>query len=158
MRDVETISLAITAAEVGLLVMATLHTSSAAATVDRMVDVFPANQQEQIRVMLADSLAGVLCQQLPRRVDGQGRVVAYELMVRNTSIAGMIRERKTHQISTAIQTGRKQGMQLLDTHLRELVESGTIDAAEAIKFASDPSRLSDALAQHNRVGAGVRSS
>jgi twitching motility protein PilT len=144
MRDLETISLAVTAAEVGLLVMGTLHTCTAASTIDRIIDVFPPAQQQQIRIMLADSLIGIISQQLVRRVDGPGRVAAFELMVRNTSIAGMIREGKTPQIPTAIQTGRRQGMQLLDNHLRNLVDSGVITAREAARVAVDPSRFSDA--------------
>jgi twitching motility protein PilT len=141
MRDMETISLAITAAEVGLLVMGTLHTCNACSTVDRIIDVFPAEQQQQIRIMLADSVCGILSQQLLRRADGQGRAVAYELMLRATSISGMIRERKTHQIQTAIQTGAKQGMQLLDNHLKKLLESGKITVREAVRVAIDPSKF-----------------
>lgn len=141
MRDMETISLAVTAAEVGLLVMGTLHTCSAPATIDRIVDVFPPEQQEQIRIMLAESLTGIVSQQLLRRAEGRGRIAAYELLVQTTSISGMIRERKTHQIATAMQTGRKQGMQLLDNHLRELVDQGLITPWEAVKVASDPSKF-----------------
>ena len=143
MRDMETISLAVTAAEVGLLVMGTLHTCTAASTIDRIIDVFPSAQQQQIRIMLADALTGIISQQLVRRADGPGRVAAYELMVRTTSIAGMIREGKTPQIPTAIQTGRRQGMQLLDNHLRSLVDSGVITAREAARVAVDPSRFYD---------------
>ncbi len=143
MRDIETISLAVTAAEVGLLVMGTLHTCSAAATVDRMIDIFPADQQQQIRIMLADSLKGVVSQQLLRRADGAGRIVAYELMLQNSSIAGMIRERKTHQIPNAIQTGGKAGMRLLDNHLKALVDSGQVTAREAMRFADDPAQFYD---------------
>jgi twitching motility protein PilT len=152
MRDIETISLAITAAEVGLLVMATLHTCSVAATVDRIIDVFPAQQQQQIRVMLADSLSAVLCQQLPRRADSRGRIVAYELMVHSTAIAGMIRERKTYQIPTAIQTGRKLGMQMLDSHLREMVDGGLITPAEAMKHASDATKFPEVQPRYEKVG------
>jgi len=141
MRDMETISLAVTAAEVGLLVMGTLHTTTSAGTVDRIIDVFPAEQQQQIRIMLADSLCGVVCQQLLRRAEGQGRVVACEIMVRTTSITSMIREGKTFQIPTAIQTGRKQGMQLLDQHLKELVDAGSVSVREAARCAADPSRF-----------------
>ncbi len=143
MRDLETISLAMTAAEIGLLVMATLHTRSASATVDRIIEVFPVNQQQQIRVMFADSIRGVLSQQLPRQADGQGRTAAFEFMVRTTSIASMIREQKTYQIPTAIQTGRKQGMQLLDNHLQQLVEAGHISPHEALKCATDPKRFQE---------------
>jgi twitching motility protein PilT len=155
MRDIETISLAVTAAEVGLLVMGTLHTCSAAATVDRIIDVFPADQQQQIRIMLADSLCGIVCQQLLARAEGHGRIAAYEILLRSTSISGMIRERKTHQLSTAIQTGRKQGMQLFDSHLQELVESGSITAREAIRCANEPSRFFGMLEESQPQLAGT---
>jgi twitching motility protein PilT len=155
MRDIETISLAITAAEVGLLVMGTLHTCSAAATVDRLVDVFPADQQQQIRIMLADSISGIICQQLLRRADGQGRIVAYEFMTRSTSIASLIRDRKSHQIATAIQTGRKRGMQLFDNHVRQLLEEGLIPVAEAIRCANEPARFCSLLPSEEPAGQGV---
>jgi len=155
MRDLETISLAMTAAEIGLLVMATLHTRSASATVDRIIEVFPVDQQQQIRVMFADSIRGVLSQQLPRQADGQGRTAAYELMVRTTSIASMIREQKTHQIPTAIQTGRKQGMQLIDNHLQQLVEEGHISPHEALKCATDPKRFQEMVARLHHQPAMV---
>ena len=138
MRDVEIISLAVTAAELGLLVLGTLHTDTAAGTLNRIIDVFPNEQQQHIRIMLADSLIGIVSQQLIRRADGSGRIVAYELMIRNTSIANLIRESKVHQIPTAIQTGRNQGMRLLDNHLNALIESGLITAQEAVKVATDP--------------------
>ncbi|HEX9751591.1 MAG TPA: type IV pilus twitching motility protein PilT [candidate division Zixibacteria bacterium] len=143
MRDTETISLAVTAAEVGLLVMGTLHTVTAAATVDRIVDVFPPSQQAQVRIMLADSLTGIVSQQLLRRAESRDRVVAFELLRRTTSVSTLIREGKSYQIPTAIQTGRKYGMQLLDNHLRELLDAGVITVAEAIRCASDPGRFVD---------------
>ncbi len=155
MRDLETVGLAITAAEVGLLVMGTLHTRSASGTVDRIIEVFPANRQQQIRVMLADSIRGIISQQLPRRADGQGRVAAYELLVRTTSVGSMIREQKTFQIPTAIQTGGKEGMQLLDNHLRELVESEQITAHEAIKCAVDPAKFREMATLAGRKQAMV---
>ena len=138
MRDMETISLAITAAEVGLLVLGTLHTRTAASTIDRVIDVFPPAQQQQIRIMLADSIIGVVSQQLVRRADGKGRTVAFELLNRSTSLGNLIRESKTFQIPIAIQTGRKQGMQLFDNHLRELIDHGIITADEAMRVATDP--------------------
>ncbi len=141
MRDTETISLAITAAEVGLLVLGTLHTRTAASTIDRIIDVFPPVQQQQIRIMLADSLLGVVSQQLVRKADSSGRTVAFELLNRTTSLSNLIREAKTHQIPTAIQTGRKQGMQLLDFHLRELVDRGTITPEEAMRVATEPGQF-----------------
>lgn len=141
MRDTETISLAVTAAEVGLLVMGTLHTCNAATTVNRIIDVFPAEQQQQIRVMLGDTLQGIISQQLLKRAGDSGRVVAYELMTRTTSIVNLIREGKTHQIPSSIQTGRKHGMRLLDTHLKALVDSGVVTPEEAIRVAIDPSQF-----------------
>jgi twitching motility protein PilT len=143
MRDTETISLALTAAEVGLLVMGTLHTCTAAATVERIIDVFPSEQQQQIRIMLADSLCGAVSQQLIRRADGRGRIAVFELLLRTTSISSMIREQKTHQIPNAIQTGARIGMQLFDNHLKNLVDTEIITAREAIRVATDPTRFAD---------------
>lgn len=135
MRDLETISLALTAAEMGLTVLGTLHTQSAAKTVDRMIDAFPAGQHAQVRAMLAESLRGVVAQQLLRRSDGKGRVAALELLVNTQAIGHLIREAKTFQIPSVIQTGRKEGMQLLDQHLTELVNTQTIAPAEALRYA-----------------------
>jgi twitching motility protein PilT len=146
MRDTETIQLAITAAEIGLLVLGTLHTRTAAGTVDRIIDVFPPAHQQQIRIMLSDTLIGVVSQQLVRRADGAGRTVAFELLTRASSLGNLIREAKTHQIPTAIQTGRKQGMQLLDNHLRELVDKGIITSGEAMRVATDPAQFAIAQA------------
>ncbi len=141
LRDTETISLAITAAEVGLLVLGTLHTCTASSTVERIIDVFPPEQQQQIRIMLADTLAGIVSQQLLKRADGSGRVVAYELLLRTSAIANLIREGKTHQIPNSIQSGRKKGMRLLDNHLKALVDSGVVSPEEAVRFAVDPSQF-----------------
>ncbi|MBU8933206.1 MAG: type IV pilus twitching motility protein PilT [candidate division Zixibacteria bacterium] len=141
LRDPETISLAITAAEVGLLVLGTLHTNTAANTIDRIIDVFPADQQQQIRVMLANSLLGVISQQLVQRADKPGRVAAYELLVRTNSIAHLIREGKTHQIPNVIQSSRKLGMRQLDSHLKALVDSGIVNVSEAVRVAADPSQF-----------------
>ena len=131
MRDRETIELGITAAETGHLVFGTLHTNSAPKTVDRIIDVFPADQQEQIRSMLAESLKGVISQVLMRKKDGEGRVAANEIMVGTSAISNLIRENKVHQIPSMIQTGKKDGMQLLDQHILEFLMSNQIDAAEA---------------------------
>ncbi len=141
LRDSETISLAVTAAEAGLLVLGTLHTCTAAATVDRIIDIFPPQQQQQIRIMLADTIYGVVSQQLLKRADGTGRVVAYELLLRTSVVANLIRQGKTHQIPTVIQSGRKKGMRLLDNHLKALVDSGVVTAAEAVRVAVDPSQF-----------------
>lgn len=134
MRDLETIELAITAAETGHLVFGTLHTSSAAKTVDRLVNVFPTTQQEQIRTMLAESLRGVVAQQLLRTVDGK-RCAALEILKVNAAAANLIREGKTFQVPSIIQTGRKEGMQLMDQALQELLNEGRIDIEEAQRFA-----------------------
>ncbi|MDX6198937.1 MAG: twitching motility protein PilT [Actinomycetota bacterium] len=144
MRDLETIEIALTAAETGHLVMATLHTQDAAQTIDRVIDVFPPHQQQQVRVQLAGSLQGVVCQQLLRTADGKGRVVATEILVATPAIRNLIREGKTHQIYSAMQAGAKFGMATMDQHLAELVKKGkvTYDAAlEKCHHVEDFERL-----------------
>jgi twitching motility protein PilT len=131
MRDLETISLAITASETGYLVIATLHTSNAARTLDRVLDAFPVEQQDQIRTMVSESLRGIVSQQLVPRADGTGRVVALEVMVNTPAVANLIRESKTFMLPGIIQTGKKLGMKLMDDSLLELVEAGTISPHEA---------------------------
>jgi twitching motility protein PilT len=131
MRDLETIKLAITAAETGHLVFATLHTNSAASTVDRIIDVFPGEEQQQIRVMLSEALKGVIAQRLLTRKGGKGRVAAFEILKATPAISNMIREGKTFQIGSAMQIGRKDGMVSLDHYLTELVTQGRIEQAEA---------------------------
>jgi len=126
MRDLETISVALTAAETGHLVFATLHTQDAAQTIDRVIDVFPAHQQDQVRTQLAAALQGVVCQTLCKRADGPGRVVATEVMIATPAIRNLIREGKTHQIYSAMQAGAQQGMHTMDQHLAELVRQGKI--------------------------------
>jgi twitching motility protein PilT len=126
MRDLETISVALTAAETGHLVFATLHTQDAAQTIDRVIDVFPPHQQQQVRAQLAGALQGVVCQTLCRTADGRGRVVATEVMVTTPAIRNLIREGKTHQVYSAMQAGMQHGMHTLDQHLAELVRSGRI--------------------------------
>jgi twitching motility protein PilT len=126
MRDLETIQVALTAAETGHLVFATLHTQDAAQTVDRIIDVFPPHQQQQIRQQLAGTLQGVVCQTLCRTADGRGRAVATEVMVATPAIRNLIREGKTHQIYSAMQAGASYGMHTLDQHLATLVKSRTI--------------------------------
>ncbi len=137
MRDRETIELGMTAAETGHLVLGTLHTSTAPKTVDRIIDVFPADQQEQIRTMLAESLKGVISQVLLRRKGGKGRVAAQEIMVATPAVSNLIRENKIFQVPSMIQTGKKDGMQLLDQHILEFLMSGEIDAEEAYMKASN---------------------
>jgi twitching motility protein PilT len=131
MRDVETISLAITASETGHLVFGTLHTATAAGTVDRVIDAFPAGQQGQVRQMLADSLRAVISQHLVPRRDGKGRVAAFEILRNTPNIAGLIRDAKTFQIASAIQTGSNAGMQTMDAALLKLVQEGKADPRAA---------------------------
>lgn len=141
LRDLETIRLAITAAETGHLVLGTLHTSSAAKTMDRIVDVFPAEEKDMMRSMLSESLNAVISQVLCKRKDEQGRVAAYEVMVGTPAVRNLIREGKVAQLHSVIQTGRAAGMQTLDQSLATLVQQGMIDAREA----SAKAKFSEAL-------------
>jgi twitching motility protein PilT len=141
MRDLETIQLAVTSAETGHLVFATLHTQDAPQTVDRVIDVFPPHQQQQMRVQLASTLKAVICQQLLPRADGRGRVAARELMIVTHAISNLIREGKTHQIYSAIETGAKQGMSTLETSLAELVRDKLINVDDAFAKANNPDTL-----------------
>ena len=138
MRDLETISLALTAAETGHLVFATLHTSSAAKTIDRIIDIFPASQKQQVRSMLAESLEAVIAQKLLPRKSGNGRVVACEVMVANVAVRNLIREDKIYQIPSVIQSGGKSGMQGLDQDLQRLLHKGLIDREIAALVAENP--------------------
>jgi twitching motility protein PilT len=131
MRDLETIRLAMTAAETGHLVFGTLHTSSAAKTVDRIIDVFPAEEKEMVRAMLSESLRAVISQTLLKTKDGSGRVAAHEIMIGTPAIRNLIRENKVAQMYSAIQTGQTFGMQTLDQNLQELVKRNMVPAAEA---------------------------
>ena len=144
MRDLETISTAVTAAETGHLVFGTLHTKSAAATVDRIVDVFPPTQQEQVRIQLAEVLECVISQTLLPRTAG-GRVAAFEILVGNSAVRNLIRQNKSYQLISVMQTGRDQGMLLLDDALAELVRSGEISALDAAEQATDPEAFRAAL-------------
>lgn len=144
MRDLETISTAITAAETGHLVLATLHTTSASQTIDRIIDVFPPHQQQQIRIQLSNTLQGVICQQLLPKRDGTGRVVALEIMVVTPAVRNLIREGKTHQLISQIQTGARYGMQTLDMALRSLVHKGIVSAEAAREKAVDIEMLTKA--------------
>ena len=141
MRDLETISLAITAAETGHLVLGTLHTGNASRTLDRLLDVFPPDQQEQIRIMVSESLRGVISQQLVPRADGKGRVLALEILTNTPAVANVIREAKTFMLPGIIQTGKKQGMQLMDDTLAELHKRGLISSEEAITRADQRSEM-----------------
>jgi twitching motility protein PilT len=131
MRDLETISLAITASETGHLVLATLHTSNASRTLDRLLDVFPSEQQEQVRVMVSESLRAVISHQLIPTADGSSRVLALEILTNTPAVANVIREAKTYMLPGIIQTGKKQGMRLMDDALIDLYDRGLISAEEA---------------------------
>jgi len=150
LRDLETIQLAITAAETGHLVLGTLHTSSAAQTVDRMVDVFPAEQQTQIRVQLSSSLVAVFSQTLCLRQNPQpgqfGRVMAQEILINTPAVANLIREGKTAQLYSQLQTGAQLGMQTLERALADLVQAGAISREEALTKAGKPDELGRLLA------------
>ncbi|MES0445246.1 MAG: type IV pilus twitching motility protein PilT [Desulfobacterales bacterium] len=141
MRDLETISLAVEASATGHLVFATLHTTSAPKTVDRVIEVFPANEQAQIRSTLADGIRAVIAQVLFKRIDKKDRCVALEIMIANPAVRNLIRESKTHQIPSMIQTGRKYGMQLLDDAIMELLDKGWISADEAYTKANDKGKF-----------------
>lgn len=138
MRDAETIGIAVTAAETGHLVFATLHTCNAAQTVDRIIDVFPSQQQQQIRVQLSLTLQGIVSQQLLPRSDGGGRVVALEILIATPAICNLIREGKTHQIASVIQTGSKLGMQSIEISLRDLYRQGIISYEAALEHSVNP--------------------
>ncbi len=141
LRDLETISLAIEAASTGHLVFGTLHTSSAAKTVDRVIEVFPANQQEQIRSTLADGLRAVIAQVLFKRIDKKGRCAALEIMIATPAVRNLIREGKTFQIPSSIQTGKRFGMQLLDDCIMDLLNKGMISAEDAYAKANDKGKF-----------------
>jgi twitching motility protein PilT len=139
MRDRETIALALTAAETGHLVFGTLHTNSAHKTVDRIIDTFPGDLQHQVRAMLSESLRGVVAQQLLRKKGGKGRVAAHEIMVGTAAVSNLIREGKTYQIPSIIQTGKKDGMVQMDQSILALVMAGVVDGTEAYAKALDKS-------------------
>jgi twitching motility protein PilT len=141
MRDLETISTAITAAETGPLVFATLHTQDPPLTIDRIIDVFPPHQQQQVRVQLATTLQGVVTQQLVQTVDGKGRAAACEVLVTTPAIRSLIREGKVHQIYSAMQAGGRFGMQTMDMHLSQLVKAGRITQQMAFERCHDPEEL-----------------
>lgn len=141
MRDFETISVAITAAETGHLVLSTLHTIGAASTVDRVIDVFPPHQQQQIRVQLANVLEAVISQQLIPTADGNGRVAAFEVLHTNHAVRNLIREGKSHQLMSVMQTNRKMGMMPMDDAITQLFMEGRISRDLAIQFAVDPDAM-----------------
>jgi twitching motility protein PilT len=141
MRDLETISLAITASETGHLVLGTLHTSNAARTLDRLLDVFPTDQRDQIRIMVSESLRGIISQQLVPRADGNGRALAIEILMNTPAIGNVIREGKTFMLPGIIQTGKKLGMKLMDDSIAELFQAGIISAEEAVYRAEQESDM-----------------
>jgi len=141
MRDLETISLAIEAASTGHLVFGTLHTSSAAKTVDRIIEVFPASEQAQIRSTLSDGIRAIIAQVLFKRIDKKGRCPALEIMIGTPAVRNLIRESKTHQLSSMMQTGKKYGMQLLDDAIMDLYNRGWISADEAYTKANDKAKF-----------------
>jgi twitching motility protein PilT len=145
MRDLETIRMALTAAETGLLVFATLHTNSAAKAIDRIIDAFPANEQDQIRTVLAESLRAVVAQQLLKKKE-KGRVAAYEILIGSTALSNAIREGKTNLINNQIQTGKTKGMIAMDQSLGELVRTGVVEPTEALERAIDKESFKTMLA------------
>jgi twitching motility protein PilT len=150
LRDLETIEAAVRAAETGHLVFSTVHTTSAAGTITRLIDVFPVSQQEQIRIQLSSNLIAVLSQALCPLALGRGRIAAYEFMVVTPAIANLIRENKTYRIDSSIQTGKKLGMQLLDEHLWQLYDTGKITLEEMLEKSRQPGALQDkAIAKMN---------
>ncbi|WP_307802603.1 type IV pilus twitching motility protein PilT [Cellulomonas dongxiuzhuiae] len=158
MRDLETISVALTAAETGHLVFATLHTQDAAQTIDRIIDVFPAHQQAQVRTQLAGALQGVVCQTLVKRSDGPGRAVATEVLIATPAIRNLIREGKTHQIYSAMQAGAQQGMHTLDQHLADLVKDNKVTyeaGLEACHHVEDYNRLTGRFSGGSQGAAGM---
>jgi twitching motility protein PilT len=151
MRDLETISLALTAAETGLLVLGTLHTNNARKTVDRMVDAFPADRQPQARAMLANSLRGVVAQLLLKRSDRPGRIAVNEILIANAAVAAIIREGATHKLQDVIVSGRAQGMQFMDDAIWGLLEKGIVSAHEAFMKAIDKSRFKPFLSPEDEA-------
>ena len=137
-RDLETIQLALTAAETGHLVLSTLHTSSAVKTVDRVIDVFPSGQKSQIRSMLSESLVAIIAQKLLQNKEGNGRIPASEMMIANSAIRNLIREDKIYQIPSLIQAGSQEGMHTLDQDLQRLLSQGAINREDALQIAEDP--------------------
>lgn len=149
LRDLETIEAAVRAAETGHLVFSTLHTTGCQGTITRITDAFPTDGQEQIRVQLSTNLIATLSQALMPRIP-KGMVAAYEFMVTTPAIANLIRENKTYRINSAIQTGKKYGMQLLDDHLIQLYEAGTISAEDAVDRSHNPGQMQDNIDSHRR--------
>jgi twitching motility protein PilT len=155
MRDLETISLALTAAETGHLVFGTLHTMNAPKTVDRVIDVFPPEQQQQIRIMFAEAIVAVISQVLLKRRDGNGRIAALEVMIATTAVKNLIREGKTHQLPSIIQTSQKMGMQHMDQVLKNLAMMGRVDFKEAKMYALNPDLFDERISEASRSQVGT---
>jgi twitching motility protein PilT len=157
MRDLETITLALTAAETGHLVLSTLHTRNAPDTVNRIIDVFPAEQQGQVLAQLSGSLQGVISQRLLPTASGIGRIAAVEIMLVTMALRNMIREKKVHQIPSVMQASSQMGMQTLDDHLLQLVRTGKISKSVAIRYAMEPQRIDPSLTaeQHKKLKVEV---
>ena len=147
MRDLETISLALTAAETGHLVFATLHTISAPKTVDRVIDVFPSGQQQHIRTMFAEVIVAIISQVLPKKKEGDGRIAALEIMIGTPAVKSLIREAKVHQIASVLQTSQKYGMQHMDQVLKSLVVTGKVDITEAKLYATNLDLFADHISR-----------
>lgn len=156
LRDFETIEAALTLAETGHLTFATLHTSDAVQTINRLVDVFPAHQQQQIRTMLSFTLQAVICQQLIPRLHGKGRALATEILLVNSAIRSLIRDNKSHQIQSIIQTSGKLGMRTMNQSLIELTRAGIISAEEALHGSFDPTDLHRMMSTRTPAGANER--
>ena len=150
MRDLETIATALTAAETGHLVLATLHTPSAPQAIDRVIDVFPPHQQDQIRTQLSTTLQGVLYQTLIPRADGGGRVPAVEIMIATAAVRNLIREGKTYQMPSVIQTGTQYGMRTLNQALRDLCQRRLINLGDAFRKSDNPEELREWLGDRMR--------
>jgi twitching motility protein PilT len=150
MRDLETISLALTAAETGLLVFGTLHTNNARKTIDRMVDAFPANKQAQVRTMLANSLRGVLAQLLLKKADGSGRLAVNEILIASPAVSAIIREGATQKLQDVIVAGKGQGMQFMDDAIHALLQQGAVSAYEAFMKAIDKNRFKEFLSSEEK--------
>lgn len=145
MRDLETIKIALEAAETGHLVLATLHTNSAPATIDRIIDAFPAGQQEQIKIQLASVLSAIIAQQLISKADNSGRIAAFEIMIATSAIRNIIREGKTNQIYSAIQTGGRYNMITMDSYLLNLYNAGQVSEKEVLHHCNDVKYVQDKL-------------
>ena len=153
MRDLETISLALTAAETGLLVFGTLHTNNARKTVDRMIDVFPSSQQPQVRTMLSASLRGIVAQLLLKKKDGSGRLAVNEILISNSAVSAIIREGKIEQLTDVLVTGKGEGMQFMDDAIQRFYDQGQISAQEAYMKAIDKGRFAALLPKDERAGS-----